>query len=82
MSHCWNVEQCAAYFPDDRHVYLYFYDNLPPEYYDLAEDPFQKTNLIDSVSEEQREMYEKELVAWVEETEAVHDLSRRLAAGD
>jgi arylsulfatase A-like enzyme len=82
MSHCWNVEQCAVYFPDERHAYLYFYDNQAPEYYDLAQDPFQKNDLIDSVPEERRESYEKELVAWVAETEAVHDLSRRLAARD
>lgn len=81
MSHCWNVEQCAAYYPDDRHAYLYFYDNRPPEYYDLAEDPNQKNDLIDTVSDERRSEYEKKILAWVAETEAVHDLSRRLAAG-
>ena len=82
MSHCWNVDQCAVYFPDDRHAYLYFYDNRAPEYYDLAKDPLEKQNIVDTLSDEQQDEYERKIVAWVAETEAVHELSRRLAARD
>ena len=82
MSHCWNVDQCAAYYPDDRHAYLYFYDNRAPEYYDLAQDPLEKHNIVDTLSDEQQEEYERKIVAWVAETDAVHDLSRQLAARD
>ena len=82
MSHCWNVDQCAAYYPDDRHSYLYFYDNRAPEFYDLAQDPLQEHNIIDKLSDEQRDDYERKIVAWVAETDAVHDLSRQLAARD
>lgn len=82
ISHCWNVDQCAVYFPDDRHTFLYFYDQQPAEYYDLSRDPNQERDLIGSVPEETQRTWEKEIEAWVAETDAVHELSRKLAARD
>jgi lipoteichoic acid synthase len=81
ISHCWNVDQCAAYFPDDRHAFLYFYDYRAPEYYDLSQDPLEKHNIIESLPGEKQDAYERTMKAWVAETRATHDLSRRLAAG-
>ena len=80
ISHCWNVDQCAAYYPDDRHAYLYFYGYRAPEYYDLAKDPLEKHNIVDSLTDEQQDAYQRKMLAWVAETDATHDLSRKLAA--
>jgi arylsulfatase A-like enzyme len=80
ISHCWNVDQCMAYYPDDRHAYLYFYDYLAPEYYDLAKDPLEKHNIVGTLSDEQQDAYQRKMLAWLAETDATHDLSRKLAA--
>ncbi|TXL60612.1 LTA synthase family protein [Aeromicrobium terrae] len=79
ISHCWNVDQCGVYFPDDRHAFIYFYDYRPSEYYDLSKDPLEKNDIVDTLSEDTRKKWERKIVAWVAETKAVHDLSRRLA---
>lgn len=79
MSTCWNGKQCLVYFPDDRHKYLYFYDYLPAQYYDLAADPHEQDNLIDTLSDEERDELERKVLVWRAEVEATHDLARRLA---
>jgi lipoteichoic acid synthase len=80
ISHCWNVNQCMTYFPDDRHAYLYFYGYRPTEYYDLVKDPLEKHDISDTLSDEQKKKYERTMLAWEAEVDATHQLSRRLAS--
>lgn len=79
MTGCWDIDQCVATFPDDRHKYIYFFGYRPPEYYDVVADPLEKKNLFDTLSDKQAEALKQKVLVWQAETNATHELSRRLA---
>lgn len=79
MTGCWDINQCVATFPDERHKYIYFFGYRPPEYYDVVADPLEKNNLFDTLSDKQAEALKDKVILWQAETNATHELSRKLA---
>ncbi|MEV7398349.1 sulfatase-like hydrolase/transferase [Aeromicrobium sp. NPDC092404] len=79
MTGCWDIDQCVAYFPDDRHKYIYFFGYKKPQYYDVVADPLEKKDLFETLSDAEAERLKQEVLVWQEEVNATHELSRRLA---
>ncbi len=52
--------------------YIYHYDDLPEEVFDLSEDPMEKNNLADERSEEELNERREDLLAWRSRVNAVY----------
>lgn len=79
MTSCWDIDQCVAYFPDERHKYIYFFGYKVPQYYDVVADPHEKNDLFDTLSDAEAEKLKQEILVWQAEVEAGHQLSRKIA---
>jgi lipoteichoic acid synthase len=50
--------------------YVYNYDELPDEFFDLSEDPFEQTNLADERDKEELDARRKDLLEWRQRDDA------------
>jgi hypothetical protein len=60
-AHCWYERRCMAAV-NGTQKYIYHFDQRPDEYFDLAIDPMEKTNAIDSIRDSEKRR--SELIAW------------------
>jgi len=78
MTGCWDIDQCVAYFPDDRHKYIYFFGYKVPQYYDVVADPHEEKDLFDTLSDKEADALKQKVLVWQAEVNARHKLSRKL----
>jgi len=64
------VKGLASLRGDEK--YLYHYEDMPDEFYDLSEDPFEEHNLADERSEEVKER-RIDLIAWRARVNALYE---------
>ncbi|HEX7738435.1 MAG TPA: LTA synthase family protein [Marmoricola sp.] len=64
ITRCWDQEQCISYI-DGQHQFIHFFDEQPDAYYDLATDPDEKHNIIDTLSDKTRKHLVTLLHDWV-----------------
>ena len=50
--------------------YVYNYDELPDEFFDLSEDPFEQNNLADERDKEELDARRKDLLEWRQRDDA------------
>jgi lipoteichoic acid synthase len=63
MASCYHERTCLASIRNDE-KYIYSYGNRGEEYYDLAEDPHERENIIEQQDEEKIEALRQDLLAW------------------
>jgi lipoteichoic acid synthase len=59
--------------------YVYHYGDLPDEFFDLSEDPFEEHNIVDERDGREIEERRNEIVAWRARVNAIHE--GKIAAG-
>ena len=62
-SNCIGDRKCMASIKGHE-KYIYHYDELPDEFFDLYEDPLEENNLADERSEEEIDERREDLLAW------------------
>ena len=68
---------CASLKGNDK--YIYYYEDLPDEFFDLAEDPFEEHNIVDERDERELRERRNDIVAWRARVNAVYE--GKIAAG-
>jgi lipoteichoic acid synthase len=53
--------------------YIYHYDGLPEEFFDLSEDPFEEHNIVDERAAQEIEERRHDVVAWRARVNAVYE---------
>jgi lipoteichoic acid synthase len=53
--------------------YIYHYDGLPEEFFDLSEDPFEEHNIVDERAAQEIEERRHDIVAWRARVNAVYE---------
>jgi lipoteichoic acid synthase len=71
---CYHVRTCLASIRDDK-KYIYHYGNRTEEYFDLANDPHERHNIIGRLNEEKIEALRKDLLTWEGRVEASYEQS-------
>jgi lipoteichoic acid synthase len=76
---CYHERTCLASIRDDE-KYIYHYGNRAEEYFDLAEDPRERHNIIGRLDEEEIEALRNDLLRWEARVEASYE--RQRASGE
>jgi arylsulfatase A-like enzyme len=79
MLSCYQENRCLASIKGDE-KYVYYYGNKPEEFFDLSEDPHERENLADQMSEEKLKELRYELLAWEAKVESTYE--KRLYSGN
>jgi hypothetical protein len=53
--------------------YLYHYGDLPEEFFDLSEDPFEERNIVDERDEQEIEERRNDVIAWRARVNAIYE---------
>lgn len=53
--------------------YIYHYDGLPEEFFDLSEDPFEERNIVDERDEKEIEERRNDVIAWRARVNAIYE---------
>jgi lipoteichoic acid synthase len=53
--------------------YIYHYDHIPEEFFDLSEDPFEEHNIVDECDEQEIEERRNDVVAWRARVNAIYE---------
>lgn len=72
MASCYHEQTCLSSIDGDQ-KYIYSYGNRGEEYYDLAEDPLERKNLIEEQPDKQIEDLRDDLLAWQARVEASYE---------
>ncbi len=72
MSSCIMERKCLASLQGTG-KYIYHYDELPEEYFDLSQDPLEERNLASERPREELDKRREELLAWRTKLNAQHD---------
>lgn len=56
-----------------RHKYIYFFDNRPPELYDLAKDTMERHNLAGNLSRQATDKLRSQLLGWLSNTNSMYN---------
>ncbi len=76
---CWYRNRCLGRIEGDD-KFIYYYGRSPNEFFDLAEDPGETTNLISKLSPKQVERYVDEMLAWKRDRQTLY-LAHRAQSG-
>jgi len=79
MVSCYHDRKCLASI-EGSEKYIYHFDNQDEEFFDLAEDPQEKRNIIDEQPSEEIERRREELLAWSAKVNAIYERQQLLAA--
>ena len=79
MVSCYHDRKCLASI-EGSEKYVYHFDNQDEEFFDLAEDPGEKQNIIDEQPPEEIKRRREELLAWYSTVNAIYERQRLLAA--
>ena len=63
ISRCWDPDQCISYIKG-HYQFIHFFDEQPDAYYDLAADPGEKHNIIDTLGQKTRDRLVSYLHEW------------------
>ncbi len=78
MVSCYHDRKCLASI-EGSEKYIYHFDNQDEEFFDLAEDPEEKSNIIDEQPAEEIERRREELLAWSAKVNAIYERQQLLA---
>jgi phosphoglycerol transferase MdoB-like AlkP superfamily enzyme len=79
MFSCYHDRKCLASI-EGSEKYIYHFDNQDEEFFDLAEDPEEKSNIIDEQPAEEVERRREQLLAWSAKVNAIYERQKLLAA--
>ena len=68
-ANCITDRKCMASIKGDE-KYIYHYDELPDEFFDLSKDPLEKDNLADERSKEELDERREDLLTWRQRDDA------------
>ncbi len=77
MFSCYHDRKCLASI-EGSEKYIYHFDNQDEEFFDLAEDPAEKSNIIDEQPAEEIERRREELLAWYSTVNAIYERQQLL----
>jgi lipoteichoic acid synthase len=78
MFSCYHDRKCLASI-EGSEKYIYHFDNQDEEFFDLTEDPEEKSNIIDEQPAEEIERRREELLAWSAKVNAIYERQQLLA---
>ena len=78
MVSCYHDRKCLASI-EGSEKYVYHFDNQDEEFFDLAEDPEEKSNILDEQPAEEIERRREELLAWSAKVNAIYERQQLLA---
>jgi phosphoglycerol transferase MdoB-like AlkP superfamily enzyme len=76
MFSCFHEEQCLASLKGSE-KYIYHYGNQPDEFFDLSNDPLEKSNLASERNQQEIDKRQEELLEWRSRVNATYSPTER-----
>jgi len=76
MFSCFHEEQCLASLRGSE-KYIYHYGNQPDEFFDLSNDPLEKSNLVSERNQQEIDKRREDLLEWRSRVNAIYAAAER-----